>query len=53
MHSQVAYTSNEYNYTQTLANNLLKLFKTDNNKISLMFFCFIYITLFEMSRSRL
>ena len=34
MYSQAAYTSNEYNYTEILANNLPKLFKTDNNKIS-------------------
>ena len=51
MYSQATYTSNEYNYTQTLANNLPKLFETDINKISVMFCCYIYIyiAVFEMS----
>jgi hypothetical protein len=48
MYSQAAYTSNEFiNGSQTSASTLQKLFKTDYNKISVIFFVlYIYIYIY-------
>ena len=51
MCSQAAYTSNEFvDGTQTLANTFPTLFKTDNNKIFVVFlyiYIYIYMSLYS------